>query len=430
MFDEPDSENTFWLINYTGNVVSSTGFISDKMHKNEQALRWDGETKSPSVTITSSANEGNGQEYTATNRWILGPTPQLSVAWAPSRNSRWQYRQPFQEDYPNATVKFADSGVLGSTFTYIGAYEEHTHHADGQQFQLIVANDAAPADPPSEIFKSLTMASKHMPGKSPDKVLAFVLPDPSWRGGYASPSRDELWVHEDARLSGPRNLWIHEYVHTRQSFELGKEMMWFREASAAYFASNLSVEQGRTSQSDVLQLLTAKKFDESALSKPNTWASHEVPYYQGAYTLWALDARIRNATNGERSLFDVFDRMNSHEGTIDYGDFKRIVTNIAGQSIDPWLNQYVTTSALPELQEDVGSIAGDVESNKVDDSNSRKTSGGNGNFSIPDANRLPVMIDDSSLTLFMWGGLGLVGLVFALVVAQYISGQIKRIRKF
>lgn len=425
-FETP--RRAFWLINYTGNVVSSEGFVTDRTKDGNYALRWDGETQSPSVTVVADANAGNGREYTATDEWVLAPTPRLSVAWSSGENGEWRYGHPLGDDYPDSRVEFADSGVLGSAFTYVGKYEERIHRADGQRFRMIVGAGAAPASPPRKVFESLGAASEHFPGESPDEVLLFVLPDPIWRGGYASPEYDEVWVHEDARISDPQNLWIHEYVHTRQSFELGDRMRWFREASAAYFASDLTIRQGRTSRSAVAQTLSAKRYDGAVLSKSSTWTNREVPYYRGALVLWALDARIQRATDGKRSLMDVFDRMNRHDGPVTYADFERIVADVAGESMDSWLDRYVTTAVHPDVQELEGGIGeGKTDgSGAADGSTGGKASDGKSGGS--DGEHPPAMTGDLPSTLVLWGGLGLIGLVFGLTVAQYVSGMVGRLR--
>jgi predicted metalloprotease with PDZ domain len=64
--------------------------------------------------------------------------------------------------------------------------------------------------------------------------------------------------------------------------------------------------------------------------------------------LSALDQRIRNETNGQRSLDDVVYRMNTHNGTVTYADFKQIVQTVAGTSFDAWLDARVTTSMDPD----------------------------------------------------------------------------------
>ncbi|WP_458187815.1 glycyl aminopeptidase [Haladaptatus sp. NG-WS-4] len=430
-FETPQETRSFWLINYTGNVVSSEGFVTDQTKSGDHALRWDGETESPSVTVVADGDAGNGREYAATDEWALVPTPKLSVAWSPRGSDEWRYRHPLQDDYPESSVEFADTGVLGSAFTYVGPYEEHTHRADGQRFRMVVGAGATPASSPEKVFKSLGTASQQLPGQSPDEVLFFVLPDPIWRGGYASPTHDEFWVHEDASLADPQNLWIHEYVHTRQSFELADRMTWFREASAAYFAADLTIRQGRTSQSAVAETLSAKRYDDAVLSKANTWTNPEVPYYRGALVLWALDAKIQQATDGKRSLLDVFDRMNRHDGPVTYADFESIVPDVAGQSMDSWLSRHVTTTAKPDVQGLEGGIGeGSSDSGGADSSSEKKVSGkgGQGQSGGSDSTPPLAMTGDLPSTLVLWGGLSLIGLVFGLTVAQYVSGLVARFR--
>jgi len=85
------------------------------------------------------------------------------------------------------------------------------------------------------------------------------------------------------------------------------------------------------------------------LSNQSQWGPNDQGQYRkGAVVLSALDQRIRNETNGERNMDDVVYRMNTRNGTVTYADFKQIVEQVAGTSLDSWLDAQITTSTYPE----------------------------------------------------------------------------------
>ena len=413
-FDAPSNARAFWVLDHGGTVVASEGFVDGETKDGDSGYRWDRETESPSLTVVTSVDETSGgdtfegKEFAATEAWTLAPTPTLTVAWLPSSDGEWRYRRPFAESYPHQ-VSFAEAGALGQSFLYVGQYEEYTRRSNGKRFRLVVAPNAEPATPPKKALDALAAANRNLPGESPDSVLAFVLPDPIRRGGFSSALTDEFWVHEDAALSTPSNLWVHEYVHTRQSFSLGTRMRWFREASAGYFAARSSLRNDRIERATVVRAFTGKTFANATLSKPATWSSPEVPYYRGPLVLWALDRKIRDATGGERGLGDVFDRMNAHEGNVTYADFRHIVGDVAGQSMDGWLDRYVATSERP----DVGQVGVEEPDGGLDD---------RGRPALPGPREYVV----SSLKL--WGALALAGLAVGVALGGYVSGIGRRLR--
>jgi hypothetical protein len=61
-----------------------------------------------------------------------------------------------------------------------------------------------------------------------------------------------------------------------------------------------------------------------------------------------LDARIRNATDGRRSIETVLARMNERGETVTPVDFKRIVADVAGESMDETIDRLVTEPIDPE----------------------------------------------------------------------------------
>jgi len=47
----------------------------------------------------------------------------------------------------------------------------------------------------------------------------------------------DLWVQDTEPTDIARNVWLHEYVHTQQSYEADREVEWFTEATATYYAA-------------------------------------------------------------------------------------------------------------------------------------------------------------------------------------------------
>lgn len=67
--------------------------------------------------------------------------------------------------------------------------------------------------------------------------------------------------------------------------------------------------------------------------------------------LAALDAKIREETNGTRTLEDVLWRLNRHDGEVTYTDFEDAVAAAAGRRYDDWLAANVAGSAVPAVPE-------------------------------------------------------------------------------
>jgi hypothetical protein len=136
-------------------------------------------------------------------------------------------------------------------------------------------------------------------------------------------------------------VWLHEYVHLEQQFELNSDMKWFLEASAGYFSSLFALYDG---------LLEFNEFysRQSDFSTDQPLSNLDSPMHQSAYAaeslLAALDAKIREES-GDTTLASVFRSMNDHRTSIDIDVFSNMVRDAAGQSLDQWLERNVTQSA-------------------------------------------------------------------------------------
>lgn len=351
-FDIPSETDEFMVYVGEGRVISDRGFRSGP---EEGTYTWDGRSNSPTLRIAVDVAGGDsggfsGQEYAATEGWMFAPVPQLGIAWYNDRFSGWQTAVPLADkSFDRLSREVKETGVMGRWNVYLGPYTEHSQMGDGQRFRLVVPESATLAESPNGVLSALTDASDYMVGTIHNEILIFALPDPIRNGGAAHSQFGEFWVHSDSQLDSPNNVWFHEYMHTRQTYNVSSDMKWFVEASAEYHAAALSWQQNRVSHKDVIQYLTREGYDREILSEPDTWSSHHVPYYKGSSVLLALDDQIRNRTDDERWLGHVIYEMHQHEGQVTYSDFKRIVAGVVGESLDGWLDRYVTTSEAPPV---------------------------------------------------------------------------------
>lgn len=144
---------------------------------------------------------------------------------------------------------------------------------------------------------------------------------------------------------GATSVWIHEYVHTQQTFETTAEMAWFREASATYLSGLLLAEQYHgVTEADLRTWIAARDdYPGTTLAEESTWAHTNADYYRGARLLYSVDAAIRDGSAGRYTLVDVFSALNQRGEPITVGRFVRTVESYSGQP-EPWLRPTITES--------------------------------------------------------------------------------------
>jgi len=329
-------------------VLGATGF----REQSNGRLVWNESTRTPALTARVSANQSgptfDGFGWVDVGDWAL-VHPRTDFAFYDQRADRWVY------SWQNTTAidhrrHVVGEGYAGESVAYLGPYETREIRLNATTL-TIVNPDAAAETGVDRVAETVSAASRQLRvGATDSTVTLFLGPDPLRKGGITVEGRtgsQDLWIAAGTPVSAPRNVWVHEYVHTRQSFTLGYRMRWFREASANYYAGLLSVRQGFDGSAGY-QRFQARLEDNGtvgALADPLTWENTYVPYQRGTRVLAALDARIRNSTDGNRTLQSVFRRVNTHSGTVAYEDFVRIVENVSGQQEDAWLDAHVAGNA-------------------------------------------------------------------------------------
>jgi len=314
-----------------GDAVNTTG---------RTQIQWFGADRLRVVVRADAASidDSAGTDFFVTDEWVLGPVPFVELRWW-AEDGGIHRERPLREGA--GYLASTDDGIYGDRYALVGPHESISHRAHGQQFRIVTPAGTEIGPDVTAVQSSLASASRRLQvGDRDDSVLLFGLPEGVRSGGESVPARDEAWVRADSAVNDPNNVWVHEYVHTRQDFELTSEMRWFREASAEYYAARLTYDQGRISRQAMLDHLAGPDKPES-LTDPAAWSDGRLPYTKGARVLAVLDRNIRQSTDGRQSLADVFRLMNQRDDRVSYATFRDLVAAVAGHRMDAWLDRYV-----------------------------------------------------------------------------------------
>lgn len=272
--------------------------------------------------------------------WAIAPVPSMGVSWS----------------YSGANVALRKStvvdgeGATGGEIAYLGPYEEHVRQAHSQRFRLIVPEAATLEESPERILDSLEQASGRLAVGERDPEVFFVAAPGGvdWGPLGLESGGSDAWIRADARVDTPTNVWLHEYVHTRQGYQPTDGTRWTEEGGADYYAALLTLEQGRISFDAVRDRLARGATGEAStavLSDPSTWA-RGANYLKGALVWGVIDFQIRRAD--DRSADAVLARMNSRDDPITESIFLDAVATTGGSDVRETARRYTRTSDAPE----------------------------------------------------------------------------------
>jgi len=337
-------------------VVNQTGFV-----RRGDEWVWDGETRHPWMVVVGTYPTRPGAlgwwDTTLADDWALVDKP-------PERVRGANRSLPVETTY-----RLADEGVLGTSAAVLGAVHTHTERVGGQTVTLVVPNGTTPAVAPDSALRTLAATERRLQGDRPIDSYVFVVPQlPS---GATTPSAgmaadSDAWV----LASADHATYVHEYVHVEQRFRVGSEMSWFQEASASYLGRYFTMSLGRSGPfpfavfSGIVDAGDAGP-DDTVLSDPGTWNQY-TEYREGRAFLGALDARIRNESDGHWSLLDVFRRLNEqnditeatnsdsrqHHSHVSYAEFRTTVLLLTDDATAEWLDRHARTGAWATFPSD------------------------------------------------------------------------------
>jgi len=333
-------------------VVSTDGFT----RQSETEYEWDRTTDSPTLTWrlpvnrTATTRRGatagarsSGYVFVDAGSWALVETPELPISYAGFGSK------------PSVTkaVVADGSGVAGDAMTYLGPYEERERRAAGQRIRLVVPEAAETSERPETVLDSIGAGAEALEiGQRDDEVVGFVAPTTvEWGAPGLQRGERDFWVRDDQRLDRAGNIWLHEYVHTRQAARTTNSSRWVVEGGAEYYAALLTLQQGRIdfeTFSDHLAVGTRDAYADAVLADRDSWTGTGANYWKGALVAGAIDRRIRLATDRERTLADAYRRLNDRQN-VSNREFLDAVGETAGSDARRFARRHTTTDATPPL---------------------------------------------------------------------------------
>ncbi|WP_340099580.1 hypothetical protein [Salinibaculum salinum] len=313
-------------------------------------------TRTPTLTYTTAVNQTDSDvsgPIGADGRYLFVDAGDWALIER-EPGPRFSFRGRGDEPAVEWTNTTAGEGVIGQSMVYLGPYEEYTRSAHDQRFRLIVPEAATLTPDRDDVFDTVVDAAGSLRVGARDRqVLMFAAPEtiPWGVRGLQSGDRN-FYAVADEPVDDPNNVWIHEYVHTRQSFQTTNETRWVTEASAEYYAGLLTLEQGRIEFDDFRKYLSRgnyRRFSTVVLSDPTTWTGTGANYYTGALVTAELDRQLRLTTNRSKTFQGVFRRFNRQSTAVSQSGFLDDVTAVGGTSLRRSAQQYTDTSEKPSL---------------------------------------------------------------------------------
>ncbi|AEH35851.1 CARDB domain-containing protein [Halopiger xanaduensis] len=369
------------LLTADATVQSAKGFEAGD---EKGTFRWTGKTDEPTLRVTLPANRtAVGRTATAAtdssdsiSSAASNASPSSPATPATSRDGysfvetgEWgivQVPGGFSYRYTapvgvEETVRVDGPGTTGGDIAVFGpvtAYERAVDDGSGT-IRLVVPDAADLREDPEAIFDELEAARTRLDvGAASDEVFFVAAPtEADWGPEGVQYGRADAWVAADAELSDPGSAWLHEYVHVRQGYARSSvgttsETDWLVEGQADYHAATVALERGLVDFADVREYLAAGErspYDTDVLAESDSWTDDRTPYVKGRLVYAELDRQLRLATDGDRTLEDVFRRLNAREEPVTEDALLAALEDAGGPEVRAAAEKYTRTKATPEM---------------------------------------------------------------------------------
>jgi len=329
-------------------VTDTDGFTQ----VNDTSLRWDESTRRATATLRYNPNrttEQTGLEA-APGRYLFADAGSWALVRRVQTPTEWSYTESGDDRVAfQRQLRTAGAGYAADEIVYLGDSTTVERTAHGQTFRLIVPERADLEEQPADILQSLTAASgSFQVGDRDEEVVAFAAPTGrvEWGVRGLELGGSEFWVRDSEPLETPSNVWLHEYVHTRQGFTTTSETRWVTEGTAVYYAAMLALEQGRIDFEQFRQLLAngeRSRYAGVALADESTWTAN-AHYVKGPLVAGRIDQSIRAETDASASFEESMARLNDISGPVSQRQFLDAVGATGGSEARRTASTYTTTT--------------------------------------------------------------------------------------
>ncbi|AGN01402.1 hypothetical protein L593_07275 [Salinarchaeum sp. Harcht-Bsk1] len=341
---------TFSIAQGQYDVVGTDGFT-----RNDGTFEWDESGGGGTVTIRHPVTESFRAE--GPDQRFVGGTGEWAIVTRPQTSTQWNYR--FENPGLEYRLTTAGEGYAGKRFAFLGPHSTRSRTVGGEVLTLVVPDAADPASAPTEILDSVAYASDRLRfGNRNQEVVLIAAPTGEFDWGPPG-----LAIGADTRVAADQpvdaavNVWVHEYVHTRQYRDadtvdgdaVADDAHWLVEGSADYYAALLSLEEGRIDYAtfrNVLERGTMRPATDAVLTDRSTWADTDAEYEKGALVVGAIDRELRVASNGSETFQSIMSDWNSAE-TFRADDLEAAAERLGDESVREFVSAYTRTDATP-----------------------------------------------------------------------------------
>ncbi len=263
---------------------------------------------------------------------------------------------PLPVDYHGISAFHAPSNAaIGQRTVYFGDYSETTATNGCHRIRLVVSEAVDLNRNRSAILDSLQYTDRHLGGQRYDEVTIFVSPE-NFSAGYAGVARSaDIVVSGTGKTLGESDgrwhIWLHEYIHTRQSYHPTGDFEWWTEASANYLSIRMGYRSGYLSAGRYNRILShygENKTGDAVLANKSTWR-HLTPYNRGVLALARLDTALRGDTNGSVTVAAVFNATERDQPET-HSEFMALLEKRSGNQYNEWSDDYIRGTTAGELK--------------------------------------------------------------------------------